>query len=352
MTSTPHMPATPPAPYTPSARPAASGVIHDIGYKPYTGERLGRAYIARSLYWFSLRSAYGLGRTARAKIAPFILLGIMMLPAAIDIFKVAVSGGAPVINYDNYAGDTSLLAVVFTAFAAPELFSRDLRHHTLPLYFSRPLRRSDYPLAKATALATAVFLLEALPLLVMYLGTIASATSGSAVWDQTKQLMPGLAVAVAFGLVFASLGGLTASTSGRRAIVTGAIAVLYLMTAVVSTSLAALGTTTTVAESGGSPPGAPSAASGLSGPGGANQGNVGPGSGAVTVTHTGTLARAAGMLDPVGVVEGARIWALDASDNQQPDPKDLGPFYVVELLVLIGGGTGGLILRYRKVGVA
>src|SRR6185437_6295604 len=128
----------------------------------------------------------------------------------------------------------SLFLIVFVAVAAPELVSRDLRHHTLPLYFSRPLRRSDYPLAKLLALATAIFLFEALPLIVMYLGTVASSTSGSGVWGQTKALVPGLLVALAYGVAFAPLTLLIASSTGRRAIATGAIAILFLATTAIS----------------------------------------------------------------------------------------------------------------------
>ena len=42
------------------------------------------------------------------------------------------------------------------ASAAPELVSRDLRSHVLPLYFFRPLRRTDYPLAKYLAMTAAL----------------------------------------------------------------------------------------------------------------------------------------------------------------------------------------------------
>ena len=45
---------------------AETGVIHDIGYRRYTGPRLGRAQIARALYWHSLRSAFGIGRGDKA----------------------------------------------------------------------------------------------------------------------------------------------------------------------------------------------------------------------------------------------------------------------------------------------
>lgn len=326
------------------------GVIHDIGYKPYTGPRHGRAQIIRSLYWYSLRSAFGIGRPLRARIIPSLVSVVMMLPAAISIYKVATIGGDPVLAYDRYAYTMFLMAVVFLAVAAPELVSRDLRHHTLPLYFSRPLRRSDYPLAKLLALATAIILLEAVPLIVMYLGVIASATSGSSIWGQTKQLAPGLLVALAYGIVLAPLTLLIASTTGRRAIATGAIAILFLATAAVAHAMESVGTHTvfvqngqtldpnaTPVPNGGPPP---------PGPGGPFD------KGALVKTTYDPIAREGGLVDPLWVIEGTRVWGLHASDGQIPDPQNLGVVYGLELLVLTGLTTGGLFQRYRKVGVA
>ena len=60
---------------------AETGVIHDIGYRRYTGRRLGRAQIIRALYWHSLRSAFGIGRGAKAKIVPVITFVVICLPA-------------------------------------------------------------------------------------------------------------------------------------------------------------------------------------------------------------------------------------------------------------------------------
>ena len=61
-----------------------AGVIHDIGYQRYTGPRLGRGYITRSLYVHSLRSAFGLGRSGKAKVFPFIVVGLAFAVARED----------------------------------------------------------------------------------------------------------------------------------------------------------------------------------------------------------------------------------------------------------------------------
>jgi ABC-2 type transport system permease protein len=319
-------------------------VIHDIGYKPYTGPRLTRPHIVRALYFFSLRSAFGFGRGAKARIIPLLCFGLMMLPAAISIYKVATVGGDPALRFDHYAYNTSLLLIVFVAVAAPELVSRDLRHHTLPLYFSRPLRRADYPLAKVLALATAIVLFEALPLIAMYLGIIASSTTGSGVWDQTKAAVPGLLVALAYGVLVAPLTLLIASSTGRRAIATGAIAILFLATTTVSHAFESVGSHSTFTVNG-----VPQNPNGPV--------NIGPDAdGNPPVVHEtityDPIAREGGLIDPLRVIEGTRVWALHASDPAIPDPGSTGPIYALELLALIGLASGGLLLRYRKVGVA
>ncbi|MGH6653817.1 MAG: ABC transporter permease [Actinocrinis sp.] len=337
-------------------------VIHDIGYKPYSGERLGRAHIVRALYLFSLRAAFGYGRGARARIIPALCFVAILLPAAISIYKIASTGGEPVVSYANYANDTSLLMIVFIAVAAPELVSRDLRHHTLPLYFSRPLRRTDYPLAKLLALAAAIFLLEAVPLLLMYLGSIASDTSGSAVWHQTRELVPGLLVALAYGLAFAPLALLVASTTGRRAMATGAIAILFLATTAISHVFESVGTHdgppptsqgAPVTPGQGSGPDAGAAVPDNSGGSGPPDGSGGSSFEEIRIHRTyDSIARYGGLIDPLRLVEGSRIWALHATDGNMPDPGSAGPVYVLELILLTGLTTGGLFLRYRRVGVA
>jgi ABC-2 type transport system permease protein len=135
--------------------PAGGSVIHDIGYRRYEGVRLARAGIFRALCWHSLRSAFGIRRGAKAKIVPVITFGIMCLPAVANAVSVAQGGGRS-ISYDTYIFQLRVIVmIIFIAAQAPELVSRDLRSHVLPLYFSRPLSRTDYPFAKLIALILA-----------------------------------------------------------------------------------------------------------------------------------------------------------------------------------------------------
>ena len=76
------------------------------------------------------------------------------------------------------------------------------------------------------------------------------------------------------------------------------------------------------------------------------------GPGVVVKVSYDSIAREGALVDPLRLIDGARIWGLNATDGQAPNPQNLGAVYALELLLLTGLTTGGLFLRYRKVGVA
>jgi ABC-2 type transport system permease protein len=299
-----------------SGPPAAAhaGVIHDLGYRHYDGPRLGRAAIIRALYWHSLRSAFGIGRGAKAKIVPILTFVIMCLPAVVNAIA-ASRGGGRVIPYDTYVFRLrALVMVIFVAAQAPELVSRDLRSHVLPLYLCRPMRRLDYPLAKFAAFTVACLALVEIPLLLLYLGTIVSASGGAAVWSQTRALIPGLLIGVLWAVLFAAIGLALASLTGRRAYATGAIAIYFFL----SWSLA-------------------SVLIGVVG------GRAGP---------APLAARLVGLISPVTVLEGVRQWLGGTSVSPVPRPGSVGVLYGAMFVVLLAASLGGLAARYRKAGLS
>jgi ABC-2 type transport system permease protein len=289
----------------------ATGVIHDLGYRGYDGPRLGRAQIVRALTWHSFRSAWGIGRGVKAKIVPILAFIVMCLPGFVNAFAVN-RGGARLFGYDVYTPQLRVLVVtIFLAAQAPELVSRDLRSHVLPLYFSRPLRRGDYPLAKYIALTGALLILIEIPLLILYLGTIASAKSGhTTVWAETKALIPGLGMGVLWAVLLAAIGLVLASFTGRRAYATGIVAITCFLLWTLSELL-------------------------INAEGG--------------LTATTTAARIVGVISPFTAIDGVRIWL--GGKNQGLDPTNLGnfgPLYGAVAVVMLAASLGGLAARYRK----
>jgi ABC-2 type transport system permease protein len=226
----------PTAPVATAAAPfdgSSGGVIHDIGYRRYTGPRLGRPYAVRSVFVHSLRTAYGLGRGVLAKLFPW---GILILLVAIAAIFVAIQSQIPaglnerIFTYWQFPTQMSVLVLLFCAVVAPELVSRDLRGGVLSLYFSRPLSRLDYPLAKFVALVSAVFLLLLAPLLTLFLGSAFSQKSMSAVWDEFVLFTQGLVAAGLMALLYAAIALLVASLLGRRAVAAALIVGLFILT--------------------------------------------------------------------------------------------------------------------------
>jgi ABC-2 type transport system permease protein len=180
----------------------------------------------------------------------------------------------------------------------------------LPLYFCRPLRRGDYPLAKYLAMTGALLVLIEVPLLLLYVGTIASAKDGSAVWHETRALIPGLGVGLMWALLFAAIGLVLASFTGRRAYSTGIVAISCVLTFFLALLL--------IQAEGGQ-----------------------------SATTTG--ARIAGLFSPFTILDGVRVWlGGDVNTGLVADPGRYGPLYGVLAVLVLAACLGGLAARYRK----
>ncbi|MGC4894060.1 ABC transporter permease [Micromonospora sp. DT31] len=287
----------------------ATGVIHDIGYQRYTGPRLGRRQVFGALYAHGVRTVFGFGRSAKAKIFPWLVVAVVTVVAA-GLTAVRSQTGQTVMTYAQFADSMSWLVIFFAAVAAPELVSRDLRSGVLPLYFSRPLPRGDYAIAKLLALITALWLLLGGPQLVMFLGAAFTTSRGvRGVWDELLDLLPGLLYAGLWAVVFASIALLVASLTGKRAFAAGGIVAVFLMTT--------------------------------------------PVVGVLTILPSTTVNDLAFLASPSTLVGGVGTWALGDLLTQGQGGGvpvgDYGPVYGVVAVLLVAACVSLLLLRYRKV---
>jgi ABC-2 type transport system permease protein len=292
-----------------------TSVIHDIGYRNFDGRRLGRAYTVRSLFAHNLRAAFGLGRPAKAKVMPFLLFTIMVVPAAISVAITAFtssSGGTtvPLIRYPSYAIYLQPLIAIFLASQAPVLASRDLRFHVTPLYFSRPLSRLDYTAAKYGAFATALLILLATPVTLLFAGALA--TRQENLDDHALHYAAGLGGCVILALVLAAIGLVVAAFTPRRGFGVTAVMAVYLI------SSAAVATVQGIAET----------------------------------QSKFEIARWAGMFTPFNLVDGVQVWALRARVSApEPPPSGLGgPAFTLVCAAIVAGSIAILYLRFRKAG--
>jgi ABC-2 type transport system permease protein len=207
-----------------------AGVIHDIGYRRYEGPRLGRGYRLRSLYVHGVRSAFGLGRGVLSKVIAWGIFGFIAIIATVFAAARSMSGEVLTTYWGFPDGFVAILTLMFCAFVAPDLVSKDLRSGVLSIYFSRPIDRLDYPLAKWAAIVTATFLLLLGPQLVLFLGGAFGTTDAGAVGDELVEFGKGLVVCAVLALVFGSISLLLASLSRRWFIATVVVTVVFLVT--------------------------------------------------------------------------------------------------------------------------
>jgi ABC-2 type transport system permease protein len=228
----------------------ASGSIYDLGYQGYHGPRLGRPAVALGLLIQTLRAAYGIGRGGRAKIVPFLMLGLSVLPAvlAVGIAALAAQAGAgselneaSPIRHDTYQNLTSTLVMLFCAAQAPELFGRDQRYGVLPLYFSRVVTRVDYTLARAGGLFLAIFVISIVPQLILTVGAILAAPDPlTGLRDDLPEIPRYLAVALVASALLGGVATVIAAWTPRRAYATAAIIAVFIIPPIVVALMAEL----------------------------------------------------------------------------------------------------------------
>ena len=227
-----------------------SSSIYDLGYQGYHGPRLGRPAVALGLLAQTLRAAYGIGRGGRAKIIPFLMLGLSVLPAilAVGIAALAAQAGAGAaleeaspIRHDTYQNLTSTLVMLFCAAQAPELFGRDQRHGVLPLYFSRVLTRVDYTLARACGLFLAIFVISIVPQLILTVGEIlASSDPLTGLRGDLPEVPRYLVVSLLASALLGGVATVIAAWTPRRAYATAAIIAVFIVPPIIVALLAEL----------------------------------------------------------------------------------------------------------------
>ncbi|WP_055525129.1 ABC transporter permease subunit [Streptomyces graminilatus] len=294
------------------AQTGAQSRIHNIGYRSYDGQRLGRAYARRSLYSQSLRGAYGLGRSAKSKVLPMLLFAVMCAPALIMVaVTVATKAHKLPVEYTNYAIIMQGLIGLYVASQAPQAVSRDLRFKTVPLYFSRPIETADYVRAKYAAMTSALFIITAVPLVVLYVGALLAKLDFT---DQTKGFLQGLVSVALLSLLFAGIGLVISAVTPRRGF--GIAAVI----AVLTISYGAVSTLQAIADAQGT---------------------------------TGAVPWI-GLFSPITLIDGVQTAFLGATSSY---PGGAGPgtgegvLFLLAVLGLIAGCYGLLMRRYRKVGL-
>jgi ABC-2 type transport system permease protein len=291
----------------------SAAVIHDLGYRPYTGPRLGESAIARSLYVTGLRHTYGLGRSARSKVLPMLLLGLMLLPALILVgvlvqARTILDLDEQLVAYSTYPITTQLLISVFVAAQAPALISRDLRFGTISLYLARPLLRRSYVLVRLASLTVATFVLVGAPLLLLYVGGV---LADLPLGRETGRFLAALLGALLLAACLSGLAAVISALTVRRGLAVAAVIIVLVISYTVVSTIQGISD------------------------------DVG----------SESVGEVAGIFSPYTLVNGVQVFLFDspAATATPPSTDAMGVLYLVATVLSIVGSAIAMLVRYRRV---
>ncbi|MXG91161.1 ABC transporter permease [Nocardioides sp. YIM 123512] len=287
--------------------------MHDLGYRPYAGPRLGGREIAWSFFVTGLRNTFGLGRSGRSKVLPMTLFAMMLLPALILVgvlvqAKDVLGLDAQIVSYSTYPLTTQLLISVFVAAQAPALISRDLRFRSITLYLARPMPRTVYVLVRLASLAAATLVLIGVPLLLLYLGgLLADLPAGR----ETGRFLGGMLGAVLLALLLSCLSALVAALTVRRGLAVAGVIVVLLVSYTVVTTVQGI---------------------------------------AVGTGHP-RVGEVAGLFSPFTLVNGVQraLFDVPRATPTPPAGAAMGALYVAVVVLVVAGSVAALLARYRRV---
>jgi ABC-2 type transport system permease protein len=217
----------------------AGGAVYDRGYRPYEGRRGGRGAATAALARATMRRALGIRRSWRQKVAPFALLGVVTIPAIVNVGIGYVTRDSPadrveIITYRDYVGVSSAL-LLFVAIIAPDVICPDRRQKVLPLLFARPLTGVDYVVAKVGAITAILFAFSFLPQVVLFVGNMLVSDSALDYFTGHLDVLWKVPAAVLLLAVYYAVISLAVSSLTDRRIVAGASLIgLFLVTSIAS----------------------------------------------------------------------------------------------------------------------
>lgn len=181
----------------------------------------------------------------------------------------------------------------------------------MTLYFSRPLSRDDYVLAKFGALASALFILLSIPIVILSVGGVLAKFP---IWQQTKNFAAAEVGALAFALILAAVSGILAAGTTRRGM---GIAVIITVLIISYTAVSAT-------------------------------------QGIARYDESLTLGGYLGLFSPFTLADGVQVALVNAPPSTAAGPPGaLGKtVFVLVALAFVAGCYALLLRRYRRPGVA
>ena len=215
----------------------SEGQLFDLGYQRYEGPREGRTRARKALFVNGIRTCFGLGRGAMAKILPILFFGAVMVPAIVFIIIAATTErliGVPldIPGHADYYEIVSLVLLLFSAVIAPELLCPDRRSGVITLYLVRSLTFSDYVLGRWLAFFVVSLLFIYTGQVVLMVGLTMSATEPlEYLRDNWADIPRFLAAGLVIAIMTTTIPLAAASFTTRRVYASAFVIGLWLITA-------------------------------------------------------------------------------------------------------------------------
>jgi ABC-2 type transport system permease protein len=218
--------------------------VYKRGYERYSGERTGalaRLLVLPRFAWAGLMEQ---------RLLVIIFVVSLFWPIACGAFvyvanrgDLLASFGPQVVRFLQIDGQffavfmntQALFAVILAAFAGPSLIAPDLANGALPLYFSRPLTRWEYVLARMLVLLGVLSPVTWIPGLLLFL-----MQSGMAGWTWfANNWTLGAAIVLGFfmWIVFVSLVAMASSAYVKWRVIAGALVIGFFFVATGATEI-------------------------------------------------------------------------------------------------------------------
>jgi ABC-2 type transport system permease protein len=199
--------------------------VFDLGYRGYEGSRTNRWRRRQAIWRDGVRISLGLGRSAGAKFASWLLIALAAVPIVVLVVVAAFLSPAEeareefeLPTYPDYYDWAILPLGLFAAVVAPLLICPDRRDGVLSLYAARPITPADYIGSRWAAFLTVALAAAWLPEAVLFGWNVLDApNTGTFLTDNWDVLPRFLAAGAAVAVPLTTLSLLTASFTDRRA---------------------------------------------------------------------------------------------------------------------------------------
>jgi ABC-2 type transport system permease protein len=222
------------------AGPAPRAVLHDIRYSRYRGTLRPRSTAVASFVASSIRRPLGLRRSAGSKVWPFLLLAVAYLPAlavvAVPLLVPQVTlQPTQLISYPTLLATNGVVLLAFVATAIPSMLTRDRRDRVLALYFATAVSWLEYLVGTAVAALALLALIVLGPMLVLFVGSIATADDPGRWISENAGDLPRIVLAAAVVVLFHTVLGLVVgSLTSRRVFAVGGYLAVVLVAPVIT----------------------------------------------------------------------------------------------------------------------